>query len=224
MKIENDFYKKNKTEWEIVNINDPEEKGYKYKTIKKTKLINRPYTYKALKMLIDAKIKTNIHFVYSKLTHKRAIDILKGKDVWNGKVELEKLNAIIFLLFKPQGNGKLLTNWIPSYSMIKEFSELIIKPSCKVKVGMDSCLVNHVLQYVEMDDMQKMSVDSCESSRMSVYISPSMHLIPCSFADHEKCGVSLKKKSIFKVWNTAPEFKRFRKILKKNPYTCPAGF
>jgi MoaA/NifB/PqqE/SkfB family radical SAM enzyme len=190
----------------------------------------KDYSYSALQRLTDAKIKTNLHFVLTKHTYEDALKIIYGHNPWrtNGNqdslFDINKLNAVVFLLFKPQGKALDLIDFNPTPNQLKTFSELVIKPSCKVKVGMDSCLVNHVLQYVEMSDMQKMSVDSCESSRMSVYISPSMHLIPCSFADHEKCGVSLKKKSIFKVWNNAPEFKRFRKILKKNPYTCPAGF
>ena len=181
----------------------------------------KPHTYKSLKMFMDAGIKTNIHFIYSVPSHNRAIDILKGKDVWNGQVDLERLNAVVFLLFKPQGRGKSLGRWVPSFPMFKEFAANIKNDKSKFKIGMDSCLINYVASIANFSDIEMMSMDCCESSRMSVYITPDMRLVPCSFADHDEYGVSLRGKTIYDVWNNSETFRLFRNILKIQPDRCP---
>lgn len=184
---------------------------------------SKPHTYKALKMFMDAGIKTNIHFIYSVPSHNIAVDILKGKDIWNGQVDLERLNAVVFLLFKPQGRGKLLMRWVPSYPMFKEFAKNIKGHDRKFKVGMDSCLVNHITSVADFSDLEMMSMDFCESSRMSVYITPDMNLVPCSFANHDVYGESIRDKSIFEVWNNSVPFIMFRKNLQIKHDRCPLG-
>jgi MoaA/NifB/PqqE/SkfB family radical SAM enzyme len=159
--------------------------------------------------------------------------ILYGYNPWlknqvgKGKisqVNIDKLNAVVFLLFKPQGEGRNVRGLIPSKLQIQSFASLAFQPRAKFKIGMDSCLINHVLKYSEPSELQKMAIDTCESSRMSVYISPSMQLIPCSFADHPEWGVQItKKQDIDYIWNRSIKFKQFRSRLKKNPCSCPVG-
>ena len=184
---------------------------------------NQPHTYKALKMFMDAGIKTNIHFIYSVPSHEIAIDILKGKDIWDGQVDLERLNAVVFLLFKPQGRGRSLERWVPSYPMFKEFGENIKNKNLNFKIGMDSCLVNHVASVANFSEVELMSMDFCESSRMSVYITPDMRLVPCSFADHDEYGESIRDKTIHEVWNNSESFRLFRKNLQIKLDRCPLG-
>ena len=179
------------------------------------------FTYRALKMFIKAGVKTNIHFVLTSKSADTAIDILKGKDVWNKKVNLESLNAVIFLLFKPQGRGKYLKSWIPKVSQLHQFSKLIKEPKCKFKVGLDSCLVCKIIKYNNFSPEQKMAIDTCESGRMSVYITPDMKLVPCSFADYDTYGVSIRDKSIKEVWDNSQPFIQFRDKLEKDPEECP---
>jgi len=89
---------------------------------------------------------------------------------------------------------------------------------------MDSCLINHVLEFATPNHIQRMAIDTCESSRMSVYISPSMQLIPCSFADHSIYGIEMTPKyGIEFLWNNSFSFETFRKRLKRNPNSCPVG-
>jgi len=185
----------------------------------------RDFTFNALNRLMKAGLKTNIHLIFNRSSFSKCLDIVNGTDVWAGKVDLESLNAVVFLLFKPQGSGKDKVELIPTTGQLKSFSEVVFTPKAKFKIGMDSCFLNHVLQYAKPNEIQKMAVDTCESSRMSVYISPSMQLIPCSFADHDKSGVKiLKHHDIHAIWNTAFQFNEFRNRLQNNPNCCPIGF
>lgn len=183
---------------------------------------NRPFTYKALDMFIEGEVKTNIHLIYSSKSHDLAMRILKGEDVWDNKINLKKLNAIIFLLFKPKGKGANLPEWFPLKNQIEEFGHLIGKAKTKFKIGVDSCLINHILKFADFNEQQRMSVDTCESGRMSVYITPDMKLVPCSFADHDLYGCDIKNHKIKDVWEKAKPFQKFREILKENSKSCPA--
>ena len=184
------------------------------------------HTYSAIDRLIKAGVKTNIHLLFTQNTFDKCVLILYGYNPWKHKkislIDIEKLNAVIFLLFKPQGAGKDLVELIPSVYQLSVFSDLIFKPKSKFKVGMDSCLVNHVLRYVEPDPIQKQSIDTCEGARMSAYITPDMNMMPCSFAD-KSFGIPIGKQDISYIWNRSMKFKSFRKILKKKPNSCPLG-
>ena len=195
----------------------------------------QPHTYKALKGFMNAGIKTNIHQLFHKGTYSKCLQIVYGYDPWKyngnkayyhehpGEVDIDKLNAVIFLLFKPQGSGRTLTDLIPTKYQLKTFGIKILQPDSKFKVGMDSCLVNHVLQYTETTPVQAMSIDTCEAARMSGYITPDMKFKPCSFAE-KTSEVDLARTNIENIWNTSRVFKGFRKHLIKNKMSCPIGF
>ena len=187
------------------------------------------YTYKALEKLMDAEIKTNIHLIFAKHTFSQATRILYGYHPWithkkksNKKhVDIDRLNAVIFLLFKPAGAGIAL-DWKPTEYHISSFANLVFNPKSKFKIGMDSCLVNHVLKYVEPNKLQKMSIDTCEGARMSAYITPDMKMMPCSFADERKWAVPITcNEDIDRIWNRSTKFESFRRILRKNQTECP---
>ena len=136
----------NGEEWEVVDKDEKESEEYEYQDYYKSNLeLKNKFSYKALSNLINAGIKTNIHFIFSKLSAELACRLLQGDDIFNGNVDLEKLNAIVFLLFKPQGRGKHL-DWSPTQDQIDVFAELIKSPETKFKIGMDSCLINKVAQ------------------------------------------------------------------------------
>lgn len=199
----------------------------------------KDYTWRAIKMFQNAGIMTNIHLVFSSKSYDTACDLLLGLDPWNGNVDLNNLHAIIFLLFKPQGRGKNLIDWIPSNDMLKTFCNLLIHyksifilnentkekvllPTFNFNVGADSCLINKVKQLnIKLSDKQDQAIDTCEGARMSCYISPDMKITPCSFGDHDIHGVSILDKSFKEVWDNGSEFIRFRNILKDNPASCP---
>jgi len=183
---------------------------------------HQSYTYDALNKFMNAGIKTNIHLIFHCGAYDSVMKILYGSDPWKGRVDLEKLNAVIFLLFKPAGAGEELP-WKPQEHELDNFSNLVFDNKAKFKIGMDSCLINHVLKRIEPNEIQRMSIDSCEAARMSGYITPDMKFMPCSFADKKKWAIPISaKKDISYIWNRSRPFKQFRQILKKNQ-CCPLG-
>ena len=58
------------------------------------------YTDKALDLLLEAKVKTNIHYVLNNESIDIAIDRMKNNGFKKG------INAVVFLLYKPVGLGK----------------------------------------------------------------------------------------------------------------------
>jgi MoaA/NifB/PqqE/SkfB family radical SAM enzyme len=181
----------------------------------------KDHTFKAINDLIEAGIKVCIHLIYSKESHDKVIQILNGNDVWNGKVNIDKLFSVLFLLFKPQGSGKNL-DWSPTGMQLKEFSKHIFKPKSKFLVGIDSCLVNKVLYYEQPDKIQSLSIDTCEGARQSAYITPDMKMMPCSFANPEFFAIDItENQDIYNIWNHSQIFNKFRNQLLTNPRKCP---
>lgn len=192
---------------------------------------SQDYTFEAIRKFTDAGIKTNIHKIFSKATYNECLQIVSGYNPWRKAIfrkgivhtiDLSKINAVIFLLFKPQGAGKNI-DLVPSSQQIQRFSELIYKSEAQCKVGMDSCLVNHTFKYIELTPAQKMTVDSCEGARMSGYISSDLKFMPCSFAN-KNMAVEITGNNIKEIWTNGNPFKSFRKVLKKTPTCCPISF
>ena len=182
----------------------------------------KDFTYDALKRFMDAGIKTNIHQIFDAKTFHKCTSLINGIDYWNGRVDIDRLNAVIFLLFKPQGSGKKLKFLQPTDIQLEVMSDRILHPKCKFKVGMDSCLANHVLKYQTPSDLQAMSIDTCEAARMSGYITPDMKFKPCSFAE---CSTEVELNgNLPEIWNDSESFKFFRDVLQQKSNTCPIGF
>lgn len=183
-------------------------------------MYKKEHTWKALKDLMDAVVKTNIHYVVTKHNMNDVLDLVNGIDVFDGKVDLERLNAIVFLLFKPQGRGKNL-DWSPSMDELKIFAEYIKKPKAKFKIGMDSCLINKIADVRELTKLEEAFADTCEGARMSCYITPDGRLVPCSFGDHDKYGVDINKTPIKDAWLFSKGFFDFREVLTDKKNCCP---
>ena len=181
------------------------------------------FTYSALNRFIESGVKTNIHYVASGQTICDVINVIQGIDIWYGKFDLSKINAIIFLLFKPQGNGKELKELILKDTDIKFFREELKKAKTSFKIGLDSCFVCRINEVCnDFSEKEKMFSDSCEGARMSCYITADMKFIPCSFEDHNK-AIPIKE-SIKKIWYNSDLFDNFRNKLKENPNKCPVEF
>ena len=184
-------------------------------------------TYSSLKRLMDANIKTNIHLIFSNPNFSDCTKILHGSSPWLQRgqhlVDIDRLNAVIFLLFKPAGAGANVPDMKPNRYQFDVFADLIFKAKGKFKVGMDSCLVNHVLQRVQPDKLQALAIDTCEGARMSGYITPDMKMKPCSFAEKSWEISITNKMDISHIWNRSTKFKSFRTQLRKNKTSCPIG-
>lgn len=170
------------------------------------------YTRKAIKMLQDAGVKTNIHYVLSRDSIDYAIEKLK-----NGGFG-EKINAVVFLLYKPIGLGKKEKMLTLDNPKVKEFFDLIDKNNFSHKIGFDSCSCPGIVNcttHINMDSM-----DFCEGGRHSMYIDAHMNAMPCSFGNQNPdFFVSLRENTIEEAWYS-PVFEKFRSSLKNSCMSC----
>lgn len=174
------------------------------------------YTIRAINTLLKANVKTNIHYVLGRNSIDEAIDRLRNDDFPKG------INAVIFLLHKPAGQGRIDNVLDVGDSRIKEFFKLIDSRH-SFKVGMDSCTVPGAVNFCKTLLME--SLDTCEGGRFSCYIGSDMVMTPCSFDQNNEFQVSLMDvKENSKVLNTIEQawnseaFNRFRKKLQS---ACP---
>lgn len=168
------------------------------------------YTLNAIQMLVDSGVKTNIHYVLGRNSIDEAITRLEQNDFPAG------INAVIFLLHKPAGQGtreNVLSFDDPRVQIF--FAQL--DQQHPFKVGMDSCNVPGALQYCH--GILPESLDTCEGGRFSCYISADLIMLPCSFDQKKEYQVSLKNHRAFieSAWNSAA-FERFRNHMRT---ACP---
>ena len=166
------------------------------------------YTLKAIQMLLDAGVKTNIHYVLGNNSIDEAIDRLKKQAFPKG------INAVIFLLHKPAGMGTKENVLSVNDPRVEEFFSQIDSPH-PFKVGMDSCNVPGAIQYCR--HVMPESLDTCEGARFSCYISADMVMVPCSFDQDGLYNVPLEGITIEEAWNSEP-FERFRDHMRGS---CP---
>lgn len=175
-------------------------------------LHNAEYTEKALDMLIEAGVKTNIHYVLSAKTIDDAIYRLKNDGFHDG------INAIVFLLYKPIGLGKIENILTADNPKVKEFFDVIDTGDFKFKIGFDSCSCAGIVNNTSNIDFQ--SIDFCEGGRFSSYIDSKMNMMPCSFGNQDpKWYVSLRTHTIEEAWNE-DVFERFRSSLRNSCPNC----
>lgn len=168
------------------------------------------YTYAAVKMLLNAGVKTNIHFVIGKNSIDEAIERLRKNDFPRG------VNAVIFLLHKPVGQGTEENVLDIGDSRVTEFFAEFDKPH-SFKVGMDSCTIPAAINICR--NILPESFDTCEASRYSCYIDSDMTMLPCSFDQRQKYGASLREMTIEQVWNSE-EFENFRGKMRNACSSC----
>jgi radical SAM protein with 4Fe4S-binding SPASM domain len=166
------------------------------------------YTLSAIQMLLDAGVKTNIHYVLGNNSIDEAIERMQTDDFPAG------INAVVFLLHKPAGLGSINNVLSADDIRVSDFFELVDKKH-RYKIGMDSCNVPGALNYC--NNIAKETLDTCEGARFSCYIGPDMIMVPCSFDQNRKYEVSLKNMSIEEAWNSE-SFQKFRYHLRKS---CP---
>ena len=166
------------------------------------------YTLNAINLLLSAGVKTNIHYVLGKNSIDEAIKRLKENDFPNG------INAVIFLLHKPAGQGTQENMLSVNDSSVEEFFKLLDKPH-SFKVGLDSCNVPGAVNFCKT--LSPESLDTCEVGRFSCYIGADMTMVPCSFDQNKKYAVSLNENTIEQAWNS-PAFENFRQKMRT---ACP---
>lgn len=166
------------------------------------------YTLNAIRMLLDAGVKTNIHYVLGRNSIDEAIFRLQHDDFPDG------INAVIFLLHKPAGQGTKTNMLSCDDPRVTKFFSLVDQRH-PFKVGMDSCNVPGAINLCR--HLRAESLDTCEGGRYSCYIGADMIMVPCSFDQDKKYAVSLRDKTIEEAWNSQP-FDDFRDRMRK---ACP---
>lgn len=168
------------------------------------------YTIKAINMLIDKGITTNIHYVLGNNSIDEAIRRLKENDFPKG------INAIIFLMHKPVGLGTSQNVLNINDERVKEFFDIIDNGDFEFKIGFDSCSIPGLINFCHKINPD--SYDTCEGGRYSMYITSDMIAIPCSFDNQElKWGYDIKNDTIQNAWNSKT-FDDFRNHFKNS---CP---
>lgn len=170
------------------------------------------YTRKAIKMFIDAGVKTNIHYVLGNNTIDEAIDKLMNNGFDKG------INAVIFLMYKPIGLGKQEHVLDVNDERVKKFFNIIDNNKFEFKIGFDSCSCAGILNITK--NISKASMEHCEGARYSCYIDAQMNMMPCSFGNQDsKWFVDLNTHTIEEAWNS-DVFSKFRESLKYSCSSC----
>lgn len=166
------------------------------------------YTLNAIQMLLDAGVKTNIHYVIGNNTIDEALERIRKNHFPQG------VNAVVLLLHKPTGLGmpdNILSVSDPRVEQL--FGE--IDRQHPFKIGMDSCNVPGAVRFCK--NVMHQSLDTCEGGRYSCYIGSDMVMVPCSFDQKKDYGVLLTDSTIEEVWNSS-RFEKFRNHMRE---ACP---
>lgn len=152
------------------------------------------HTQNAISMLLDAGVKTNIHYVLMKDTLQEAIELLSNDGFPKG------INAVVFLLHKPVGLGSQEQIIRIDNREFDKFLSLIDEKNFPFKIGFDSCTIPALVGRASLNEAY---VDTCEAGRWSAYISADMKMMPCSFDNQEqRWSVDLKNCTIQEAWNS----------------------
>lgn len=170
------------------------------------------YTEAAIQRFVDAGCRTNIHYVLSKNTLAEAVERLSGKGFAKG------INAVIFLMHKPVGQGEWGNMVSIDDPLLEKFCRLVDEHEYPYKIGFDSCSVPMLVDLCP--NIANITLDTCEGGRYSCYISSEMVMSPCSFDREEKYGVSLRGTTIREAWES-PQFDAFRDSLRISCRECP---
>lgn len=169
-------------------------------------------TIDAVERLVKSGCTTNIHYVVSKDTINEAITRLEMDSFPKG------VNAVIFILYKPVGNGiieKVLKN---TDSRIERFISLATKVKHPYRVGFDTCFTPALLRWG--DTVPAVSIDACEAATFSMYIDSQMNCYPCSFGIWDKnISESMNSKTLREIWR-GDKFVAFREQRKVKCSSC----
>ena len=169
-------------------------------------------TIDAVERLVKSGCATNIHYVVSKDTINEAITRLEMDSFPEG------VNAVVFILYKPVGNGiveKVLKN---TDSRIERFLSLATKVKHPYRVGFDTCFTPALLRWG--DTVPAVSINACEAATFSMYIDSQMNCYPCSFGIWDKSiSESMNSKTLREIWQ-GEKFVAFREQKKEKCSSC----
>ena len=165
----------------------------------------------ALNKLVNAGIKTNIHFVLDSTSIGTAISWFKVQPSF-----LSGVNAIIFLNYKPIGRQSSNHLTLRGNKELDYFFELVENKEHPFRIGFDSCMVSGLASFTKIAPS---FYDACEASRFSLFVSEDMRMYPCSFMEPTESGIPVYDDNILYTWQNSSLFREFReKLLADN---CP---
>ena len=171
-----------------------------------------PYTDRAISLLLDAGVKTNIHYVLSNKSIDVAIDRLRNNSFKEG------INAVVFLLYKPVGLGTKENVLRYDDERLKDFFDLVDNMKHPFKIGFDSCTIPAIHNFTRSIDER--SIDTCEGGRWSMYITSDMKALPCSFDNQEmRWSYDISNDTIQNAWNSK-QFDDFRNHFRTSCSSC----
>lgn len=160
------------------------------------------HTLSATNTLVGAGCKVNVHYVLSNDSLDDAITRIQNGLFPKG------INAVVFLLYKPVGNGKKEKVIDCSNKKYIEFIKNIHSVNTKFNIGFDTCQSSGLLYHSKGVSVE--TIDSCEAARFSMYIDSDLKGFPCSFGYNQKdYHIDLKETSIKDAWNS-DQFEQFR--------------
>lgn len=167
------------------------------------------HTHRAINLLLDAGVRTNVHYVLGKQSIDEAIDLIENRKVPQG------IGRMIFLLHKPVGLGEQRNVLDVMDPKVRRFFGLFNKEeNCRI-AGFDSCCVPGLLNMAQL--VHPATIEPCEGGRFSAYVTPDMELLPCSFDQEKKWAVDLKNNTILEAWRSE-RFEEFRNHMR---HRCP---
>jgi hypothetical protein len=187
-------------------------------------IVNKQRSYDSICMFTEAGMdQVNIHFVLAHETierAKRTVDDIKSDS------RLAKLNAIVFLQYKPKGKDPNMMSPIPSVEHYKDLIQYC--EDAGVSYGFDSCSAPMYMKSVEDHPRAKQLIqfaEPCESFGMfSSYINVNGDYFPCSFCEGEPgwesgldiLGCENSDDFLKNIWHSQKVSKWRNKILTSN--------
>lgn len=173
---------------------------------------SNPITIKAINSLVKAGCKTNIHFVLNKNNIKEASYRIINNLFPKG------INAIIFLLYKPVGLGKIENMLTANDSEYIDFLNLLNNNKYPFKFGFDTCQSPALYTFCNFVSME--SIEFCEAGRFSMYIDCESKAYPCSFGIYNsEIVIDLKENTLKEAWES-DIFRKFRNKTLKSCSIC----
>jgi len=159
----------------------------------------------AVRQLVDAGMKTNIHFVLDASSVRTAIEWLRCPPK-----SLERINGLVFLNYKPVGRIPGVRHPFRESPQIEEFFQMATCACHPFKIGFDSCLVSGL---ATLSRINPVWFDACEAARFSMFISEDSLAFPCSFMEPNSDGIPVDAENLQQIWQTGQSFSRMRQNL-----------
>lgn len=191
-------------------------------------IVNQEKSYNAIKMFTDAGMdQVNIHFMLSEETMDKALGVIDDIAL---DPRLSKLNAIVFLQYKPKGKHPNQFHVIASSDRYKKLIEYC--ESKNVGFGFDSCSAPLYFKAIEgRKNVKQLTAlgEPCESFGMfSSYINVRGVYFPCSFCEGEngwEDGIDVLSCDNFiqDIWHS-DKIMHWRKIMMHSCDKCDCNF